>query len=432
MKLLHYTFRNLSVALGIVLLLWAVFFYIQIIGEVEDETDDSLEYYKERIIQQALVDPAMLTDHLDIMSKYYIREVPAHEADLSADERYDSSIYSEAEMEYVPVRVLSTYFRTADGRYYHLTVTTSTLEKDDLVEAIFRSIVLLYLVLLGCVLAVTHWVFRKSLRPFYQLIDWLKRFKLGKENPPLDNPTRIAEFRILNRTIQETTRRHEELYIRQKEFVENAAHELQTPLAVCLNKLELLSENPACSESQLQEIAGLQRTLGAVVKLNKTLLLLSRIENKQFPDTHPVELNGMAERIAGDLSELYEHKRIGLSIEATAALVYRMNESLAATLLTNLIKNAFIHNRPGGFVEIVLTADAFVIRNSSPAETPLDIEKLFDRFGARNPGSDSTGLGLALVKAIAAFYSLDFRYRYVNCHEFKITFPGPGRRSGQA
>ena len=432
MKLLHYTFRNLSVALGIVLLLWAVFFYIQIIREVEDETDDSLEYYKERIIRQALADSTMLTDHLDIMSKYYIREVPAGEADLSADERYDSSVYSEAEREYVPVRVLSTYFRTADGRYYHLTVHTSTLEKDDLVEAIFHSIVLLYLVLLGCVLAVTHWVFRKSLRPFYQLIGWLERFKLGKENPPLDNPTRIAEFRILNRTIRETTRRHEELYIRQKEFVENAAHELQTPLAVCLNKLELLSENPACSESQLQEIAGLQRTLGAVVKLNKTLLLLSRIENKQFPDTHPVVLNLLAGRIAGDLAELYEHKRIGLTVQASATLEYRMNESLAATLLTNLIKNAFIHNRPGGFVEIVFSADTFIIRNSGPADKPLDIEKLSARFGTRHPGRDSTGLGLALVKAIATFYSLGLHYSYDGCHAFKITFPAVGRASGCA
>lgn len=423
MNLIHYTFRNLSVALGIVLLLWAVFFYVRMIGEVEDETDDSLEHYKERIIREALADSTLLTDHLDILTKYYIREVPAQEADWSADEYYDSAIYSEADREEVPVRALSTYFRTASGRCYHLTVMTSTLEKDDLIEAIFHSIVLLYLVLLGCILTVTHWVFRKSLHPFYRLIDWLDRFKPGKTNPPLVNPTRIAEFRLLNRTIGETIRRHEELYIRQKEFVENAAHEWQTPLAVCLNKLEWLSENPACSEAQLQEIAALYRTLSAVARQNKSLLLLSRIENKQFPDTHPVALNPLARRIAADLSELYEHKRIRLQTNETGPLTYRLNESLAETLLANLIKNAFIHNRPGGFVAITLTPTTFVVRNSGPADTPLDTGRLFDRFGIRRSGPDSTGLGLALVKAIADLYSLGLHYRYDACHEFKIVFP---------
>lgn len=423
MKLIHYTFRNLSIALGIVLLLWAVFFYIQILHEVEDETNDSLEYYKELIIKEALADSTLLTDHVDIMTKYYIHEVPAEEANLSEDEFYDAFIYSELEQEYVPVRVLRTYFRTANGKYYQLVINTSTLEKDDMVAAIFQSIVILYVVLLCCILGVTHFVFRKSLRPFYNVIQWLNNFRLGKKNAPLENETRVDEFKVLNRTILEVTKRNEELYTRQKEFVENAAHELQTPLAVCMNKVEWLSENPACTEEQLMEFADLHRTLGNVVKLNKSLLLLSRIENKQFPDTKEIELNQLIHTVTDDLSEIYEHKQINVSIEDAGTLVCTMNESLAATLVSNLIKNAFVHNKPEGFIHIKLTSKELSVYNSGESDEKLDMEKLFNRFSTKGRSKESTGLGLAIVKAIIRLYSIRLQYTHNGCHEFKLTFP---------
>lgn len=423
MKLIHYTFRKLSLALGIILLLWAVFFYIQILHEVEDETNDSLEYYKEVIIREALTDSTMLVDHVDIMSKYYILEVDAAEADLTKDEYYDAFIYSEMEGEYEPVRVLRTYFRTADGRYYRLTINTSTLEKDDMVEAILWSLVILYIVLLACILGVSHFVFRKSMRPFYNVIAWLSNFRLGKKNDPLDNETKVEEFKVLNQAIREVTCRNEELYTRQKEFVENAAHELQTPLAVCMNKVEWLSENPACTEEQLMEYAELHRALGHVVKLNKSLLLLSRIENKQFPDTRTIEMNELVHTVAGDLSEIYGHKQINVSIEDIGTLVATLNESLAATLVTNLIKNAFVHNKSGGFVHIRLTTHELSIYNSGESDEKLDVEKLYHRFSTQGIKKESTGLGLAIVRAIIDLYGLRLEYIHNGCHEFKLIFP---------
>lgn len=422
MKLIHYTFRNLSIALGIILMLWAIFFYIQILHEVEDETNDSLQYYKSLIIKEALADSTMLVDHVDIMTKYYIHEVSEEEADLSKEEFYDTFIYSETEMEYVPVRALQTYFRTANNKYYQLIVNTSTLEKDDMIAAIFQSIVILYIILLSCILGVTHFVFRKSLRPFYNIIQWLNNFKLGKKNAPLINKTNVDEFKILNHTILEVTKRNEELYTRQKEFVENAAHELQTPLAICMNKLELLSENPACSEEQLKDIADLHHTLSNVVKLNKSLLLLTRIKNKQFPDTREIKLNPLINTITNDLAEIYEHKHISISLEENATLAFVMNESLAGTLITNLIKNSFIHNKTGGFIHIKITSHELSIYNSGDMDEKLDIENLSNRFSTKGTKKESTGLGLAIIKAIIALYSIQLEYNYNGCHEFKLIF----------
>lgn len=423
MKLVHYTFRKLSIALAIVLLLWAVFFYIRILQEVDDETNDSLEYYKELIIKQALADSTLLADHVDIMTKYYIRKVAPGEADLSKNEYYDSFIYSEIEKEYEPVRVLRTYFRTADGAYYRLTINTSTLEKEDMVEAIFWSIVLLYGILLACILGVSHFVFRKSMRPFYYVIRWLNNFRLGKPSAPFINETEVDEFKTLNRAIRETIRKSEELYTRQKEFVENAAHELQTPLAICMNKLELFSENPACTEEQLTEIENLQQALSQIIKLNKSLLLLSRIDNNQFPETKDIDLNTLIRTVTGDLAEIYAHKQIRVSIIEPGTLRCRMNESLAATLVTNLIKNAFVHNKPEGFIRISVSGHEWHICNSGESEHVLPADKLFSRFALKGPKKESTGLGLAIVKAITTLYAIRITYSYENGHIFKLIFP---------
>ena len=81
MKLIHYTFRNLSIPLLIILTAWACCFYFVIMHEIDDETNDSLENYKEIIIKSVLADSTLLRDHVDIMTKYYIREVPEAEAE---------------------------------------------------------------------------------------------------------------------------------------------------------------------------------------------------------------------------------------------------------------------------------------------------------------------------------------------------------------
>lgn len=420
MKLIHYIFRNLSIALLIIMTAWACCFYFIILHEVDDETNDSLENYKEIIIQTVLADSTLLHDHVDIMTKYYIREVPAEEADLDKDEFYDSTVYIETEMEDEPVRVLRTWFMTADQRYYELTIQTSTLEKEDMAEAIFWSIVILYVCLLCCILLVSHYVFKSSFRPLYTLINWLKEYRL-KHHIPLVNDTKVEEFRILNDAIQSTMRRSTEMYNQQRQFVENASHELQTPLAICMNKLELLSESPDCTEEQLMEIAGINHTLRGIIKMNKSLLLLSRIENKQFPDTVDVDINLLIDRFLPDLEEMYEHKGIRVTYENKGNLVCRMNESLASTLVSNLLKNAFVHNVENGSIHLTITFRSFAIANSSDRPM-LDEATLYSRFEKQTHSKDSTGLGLAIVKSIASIYGINIRYSYDGQHQFILTF----------
>lgn len=423
MKLVNYTVRNLIVPMLIVFTVWGCVFCLLLLNEVKDETDNTLLNYKEFIIQSTVSDSTFPNENIDILTSYHIREVPAEEADLDMVEFYDSSVYVEFDEEQAPVRALRTYFRTKDNRYHELVIEISTLGQDEMITTSIWGMIVLYILMIGCIMAVMQRGFKKCFRPLYNLLDWLKNFNVGKTNTPLDNPTGIDEFKILNEAAQESADRSINLYNRQKEFVGNAAHELQTPLAICMNKLELLNENPDCTEDLLQEMAGLHRTLSGIIRLNKSLLLLSRIENRQFPDAREICFNRLVSSMTDELNDIYENKNLQVRIDGQATLIHSMNESLAATLTINFLKNAYIHNVNGGRIEITIRSKQLTIANTG-SDNPLDINRLFARFARQSDHKESTGLGLAIAKSIAALYSIRIDYNYEDgMHIFVLIFP---------
>lgn len=423
MKLSHYTIRNLSLPLLLILLFWSAAFYMLIMYEINNETNDTLENYKELIIRKALVDPDFDRSYSDEMTRYRMREVDADEADLSENYFYDSVAYIEFDMEEVPVRVLRSYFMDGEGRYYEVEIETSTLEKEDMAETILWSILVLYLVLLCAVLFIVHYVFKKSFAPLYDLLDWLKRLHPGKKQEPYVMNTKVNEFVSLNKALLEADKRNREIYNQQKQFVENAAHELQTPLAIATNKLELLSEHPDCTEEQLAEIGDVYNVLRGIVKTNRSLLLLSRIENKQYPEVVNVNINEVVHRSLEALNVVYESKTLQVDVLEDNTIFCLMNDALASTLVANLLKNAFVHNIHGGRVVVRLDYLRLTVANTSH-NPELKEENLFQRFKKGGTAKESTGLGLAIVKSISQLYGIEIIYKYKEgMHEFCLYFP---------
>lgn len=144
--------------------------------------------------------------------------------------------------------------------------------------------------------------------------------------------------------------RSEALFEQQKHFIGNASHELQTPLAVLGNRIEWLLDNTEPTEKQMEELLKMQRTLRQIVRLNKTLLLLTKIDNGQFPESSEVDLAAVVGEQVALYDEIYAGRGIACTVSAPEAFVVRMNESLASTLVTNLLKNAYLHTAEGGAV----------------------------------------------------------------------------------
>lgn len=420
MKLLNYTSAYFAIILLIVITIWAGIFYYSLLDEIYDSIDDGLDNQKGLVIQKAALDTTVLTKNSFEESDYAIREIMAADALNFQDTYTDTMMYMQNEKSDEPVRLLRTVF-LQNGRYYQLQVATSMVEEDDLIKQLFYSILWLYTGLVITIILFNNFLLKKVWHPFYQLLKQLKKFRLDKSEPISTVKTNVDEFRLLNETIEKLLKRNIDAYTSQKSFIENASHELQTPLAISINKLEALAENNQLPESQLKLLASALDNLERLTRLNKSLLLLFKIENKQFAEETPVHINQLTQKIVSDFSDQAEFSDLQVTITEKDNCIQSMNADMAGMLITNLIKNAIVHNKPGGFVNITIHKNSIVVENSG-VDKPLDEEKIFSRFHSGVPSSTSTGLGLAIVKAIAGLYHFSTAYHFDQKHIITIHF----------
>ena len=316
MKLIYYVIIRISLVLSVLLTGWAILFYFTVMDEVNDEVDDSLEDYSEIIIIRALAGEELPSKNTASNNQYFLREVTKEYAGSCDDIIYkDSMVYIPEKDETEPARILTTIFKDDGEKFFELTVATPSIEKEDLKDAMAGWIIFLYIALLLTIIVINVWVFYRNMRPLYVLLHWLDKYRIGKVNEPLQNNTRVSEFRKLNEAAVRYAERSEQMFEQQKQFIGNASHEMQTPLAICRNRLEMLMEDENLSESQLEELMKTHQTLEHITKLNKSLLLLSKIENGQFTDTVQVEVNKLLRQYLEDYKEVYQYREIITSIE---------------------------------------------------------------------------------------------------------------------
>lgn len=422
MQFIYRIALRLTAVLLPLMAVWGALFYFTMVDEIRDEADDALEDYSAMIISRILAGEALPQENDGSNNSF---EVHAVDSDYAATHPHlsyrDENIYIPDKREKEPARVITSIFHDAAGNYYELTVTTPTFEKADLFEAVLGWIVVLYVALLVIVLTITMIIFRRGLQPLYDLLRWLDAYRPGGRPERVPNNTDVEEFRRLNVALQQAVDRSEELFERQSQFIGNASHELQTPLAIIGNRVEWLLDSTTITEEEAGELFKIKKTLSRAVRLNKTLLLLTKIDNGQFPESVEVDLVQMIRESAESYGDVYAEREVSVTQSLPAEFKVEMNESLAATLVTNLIKNAFVHSSNGSEVHISIAGRTLTISNAG--EEPLDKEHIFERFyqAARKEGS--TGLGLALVAAICRYYNLRLEYLFADGkHYFEVEF----------
>ncbi len=297
------------------------------------------------------------------------------------------------------------------------------VEEDDLIEDLLYSLLWLYLGLIISIIFLNNIVLNKIWNPFYKLITWLETFNIEKDENIKVQQTSIEEFNLLNKQIQVLLQKSRDSFIGQKQFIENASHELQTPLAISINKLELYIENYDLSESELVQIAKVLNNLERLTRFNKSLLLLSKIENRQFLYVQEVSIISIIQEVVEDFSDFAAHKQMECIITSEENIVFKMNRDLAVILFTNLIKNAIVYGENGSLINIEIEKQEIRISNLFTQEA-LKKEKLFTRF-YKISSKNSNGLGLAISKAIADEYDLELEYYFDERHIFKVVFPKP-------
>lgn len=334
----------------------------------------------------------------------------------------DTLVYDPVEGEEEAFRQLQATAEV-EGQYYSIRLRVPRLEAHDLMPAVGLPAAILLLLLFGGL----YWLNRNALRqiwqPFYGTLAALKKFSIAQPHTLRLEASGIEEFDEMNGVVVQLAEQTRTDYRNLKEFTENAAHEIQTPLAIIRSKAEWLMQCGKWTPEQAKAVAAVYQAVNRLSKLNQGLILLSRIENRQFIATGPLALNTVIREQVALLDELISAKKFRVHIDCPADMAVRIHPVLAELLVKNLLENALRYSPPGSAVSI--RADPGRLVFSNPGEEALGgHETLFRRFAARSRPSESPGLGLAIAHKICEISGFQIDYSFTEGqHQFALIIP---------
>ena len=411
-SLKNYTFRYLTFWLLIVIAIWAFLFHSLILDEVYDNVDDGLKNQKIEIIREAYRDPNLLNTTEFGLSQFKISKVDPSKYD-ERNHFSNELVYMGYDDDMEPYRILRTGFYDKENHPYSLEIRTSTVE-DELIYDLSISLIALYVFILISILLINHFGLKKAFKPFGQIISQLRKYEVGNNEKPKLVETNVKEFSYLQKEIERMINRNDEVFNSQKLFIENASHELQTPLTIALNKLDLLIENSDLKEKEVMSLVETKQTLWRMVNLNKSLLMLSRIENNQYKNNVEVNFTALTKDLIEDYEEILEAEEIKLETNFKADFILDFNIDLARILISNLIRNAIKDNNDSKIIKIESDSNQFIISNTGKNAT-LDSNLIFNRFYKQGTSDGNNGLGLSIVDTIIKNQQnlkLDYNYEF--------------------
>jgi signal transduction histidine kinase len=211
-------------------------------------------------------------------------------------------------------------------------------------------------------------------------------------------------------------------YQNLKEFIENISHEIQNPLAIIKSRIDLLQQNESIEKSQADLIQSIQGSAIRLSNLNKSLILLSKIDNNQFPEREKVDIGEYIDFHIENFEDIIQSKNISLNKNYKDPVIVLADPGLISILLLNLLKNSIFHNLTSGTIEITTEAKTLTIVNSGK-KLDINQEDLFKRFTKSSNRPDSLGLGLSIVKKICDYYQFGIKYSFENnLHIVTISF----------
>lgn len=425
MKLLKKTIRRYLVYSVILLLVEIPIFYFVVQQLVLQSVDHDLITTKELLkpkIGEAIVNNTLgQLRFADRNISISIATVSRVYDSLASVEIFDSVTGRE-----VPHRILTSSF-SINGKPCVLQVKTSLLDNFSLIENIVKiQLALLVLLLLGLLL-INRNLSKKIWGPFYRTLSRLQRYNVDQHEPLSLEQSSIKEFDDLNRSLEGLAQRARDVYFSQKAFTENASHEMQSPLSVFQSKLELLMQTSPFTAEQAQLINDLADAGRRMSRLNKSLVLLTKIENNQFSNVESISLHHIVATLIQQYEMQIKEKHLQVHFEHNGDIVVKADKALIEMLAGNLLANAIRHNFPGGEIRITLQNNSLLVCNSG-AEAPLDEQKIFDRFVKGNTDGSGIGLGLSIASTICRIYNYTLHYSYTgNMHCFSVELGERGK-----
>ena len=418
-KLLHKTSTVYLLFSAVLLIVSAPLFYYITERLYIEETDETLILHKNEFVKYSL--STLKTADIQNWNKYNRNIKIEPFKNSGKDTIFYNSYYDALDAEIEPYRELNSSI-LIEGNPYTYSARINLVEKEDLM----KSIAILFLVIISLLL-IGLFVITKRLsinlwKPFYETLNQIEKFEIDKANHPKFTETNIEEFNRLNNSIEKLITKNTSIYHSQREFIENAAHELQTPLAVFQAKIDTLIQNADFTQEQYKILSSLNDSVSRLNRLNKNLLLLSKMENDIYTEKQTINLNEAIGKHFDFFTEQAKAKNLIIKTEMKEAVAVKSNPVLAEILISNLFLNAIRHNVGNGQVLVTLSNHSLTFSNTGQSQT-LIADKLFNRFSKSNPSEQGNGLGLAIIKKIADLNNWKISYSFENnFHSFSVAF----------
>jgi signal transduction histidine kinase len=322
---------------------------------------------------------------------------------------------SESETEYIRQLIFSV---TVNKENYLITVNKSETETDELL----KLIILVTLSMVAMILLFNYLFNRRLItsiwQPFYNTINSIKDYAANQQALSLSKEP-IDEINLLNESLNSMSEQIHKDFFALRSFTENASHEMQTPLAIIRTKVESLYQQAEGKEKMMQQLLAIEDACLKLSKLHQSLLLLTKLENKQFILNESIQLCSILEEKIEERKELIESKQIVLHID-TSEFNMHFHKHLAEILISNLLNNAIRYTAVGGTISILLDQKLLKISNTAISGS-LDTQKVFTRF--YKASDTGTGLGLSIIKEICISVGFNINYQYEKeMHHFIINF----------
>lgn len=340
---------------------------------------------------------------------------------LQPDQTHDTAIYDPVEGEDEMFKQLISY-ENINGKNYQITTRTMIMEKENIYMTIFLVVVAVFALLLISLYLLNKKTAANILKPFYKNLESISSFSLQDNKPVVLDESGITEFDELKDVLESLSRKVTDDYNNLKQFSENAAHELQTPLSVIRSKLEVLLNDNSLTREQSGLIKTVYQTVIRLSKLNHSLLLLTKIENRQYNAKQEVKPGEVILETLDEFEEVVSMKNISLTTRLDDGVTINTEPYIARIMIENLLSNAVKYSEEGGEIIIDLDKRALTISNTG-REKLKNSNRIFGRFVKENPSAPSVGLGLAIVRKICDLNGYAVAYDFIEGkHTFRIDF----------
>lgn len=417
-KLLNKTTNSFLIYSVIILLISAPVFYFISQWLYIYETDEVLLFHKGAFVKESHED--FTETDIAAWNKYNRDVEILPDMGVTKDSIVGKMLFDSIAKQKEPFRLIYAPV-TINGKKYTYIEKTNLVEMEGMVLSIAVMFLFIIIILLIGIIWISKASAAKIWKPFYNTLNQIHNFEIDKNNPPHFMPTNIDEFDRLNKSLERLIEKNTAIYKSQREFVENAAHELQTPLALFQTKIDTLSQSNLTKE-QSQLLGSLNNDVSRLNRLNKNLLLLSKIDNDSYFEKQPVVLNDYIEKHLDFFTEQAKSKGLEVETRFSTTTLINSNPVLSEVLINNLFLNAIRHNIKGGKI-FITTIPGGIIFSNTGHESPLNNDKLFNRFSKSDPSAQGNGLGLAIVKKITELNNWDIKYSFnESLHTFTVKF----------